>query len=126
MKRKDISEIKFVFGSEHQDKKIGRFIQIQDMNTFNDLLTYREQISKMIEISTDGEINDFDFIVDHLTMGGRPSRVHIMLGVPGKVKKEYNGDMNALLDKHQETIRQVVSSFGFPELFSRTIRWSIL
>lgn len=96
------------------------------MSTFNDLLKYRDKISRMIEISTNGEINDFDFMVDHLTMGGRPSRVTIMLGVPGKVKKEYDGDMNALMDKHQETVRQVVSSFGFPELFTRTIRWMVL
>ena len=96
------------------------------MNTFDDLLKYREKISKMIEVSTDGEIVDFDFMVDHLTMGGRPSIVTIMLAVPGKVKKEYDGDMNLLLDRHQETVRQVVSSFGFPELFNRTIRYMVL
>lgn len=80
----------------------------------------------MIDSLTDGEISDFDFMVDHLTMGGTPSRVTIMLAVPGRVKKEYDGDMNALMNKHEETIRQVVSSFGFPELFTRTIRWMVL
>lgn len=94
--------------------------------TFDDLLKHREQISRMIEISTNGEINDFDFIIDHLTMGRRPSIVTIMLGVPGRVKKEYDGDMNSLLNKHEDTIRQVVSSFGFPQLFSRTIRYQVL
>ena len=96
------------------------------MNTFDDLLKNREKISRMIELTTNGEINDFDFIIDHLTMGGRPSIVTIMLGVPGKVKKEYMGDMNKLLDNHVETVRQVISSFGFPELFGRTIRWQVL
>ena len=96
------------------------------MNTFDDLLKQRERISKMIRTITDGEIIDFDFIFDHLTMGGRPSIVTIMLGVPGKVKKKYGGNMNEIIDKHEDTIRQVISSFGFPELFTRSIRWTVL
>ena len=96
------------------------------MNTFNDFIKYREKISEMINSLTDGEITDFDYMVDHFTLGNTPSMISIMLAVPGRVKKEYDGDMNALIDKHQETIRQVVSSFGFPELFSKTIRWMVL
>lgn len=96
------------------------------MNTFDDLLKHREKISKMIQTVTDGEIIDFDFMIDHLTMGGRPSVVTIMLGVPGKVKKQYDGDMDVILDKHEDNIRQVISSFGFPELFSRSVRWMVL
>jgi len=96
------------------------------MNTFDDILKHREKISKMIQTVTNGEINDFDFIVDHLTMGGRPSVVTIMLGVPGRIKKQYDGDTDSILDKHEDNVRQVVSSFGFPELFSRSIRWMIL
>ena len=96
------------------------------MNTFDDLLKHREKISKMIQTVTDGEIIDFDFMIDHLTMGGRPSIVTIMLGVPAKVKKEYNHDFDAILDKHEDNIRQVISSFGFPELFSRSVRWMVL
>ena len=96
------------------------------MSTFDDLLKYREQISKMIEIETDGEITDWDFMVDHLTMGGRLSIVTIILSVPTKVKRQYDFDMDELLDKHEDTIRQVISVAGFPELFRRTIRYQVL
>lgn len=96
------------------------------MNTFDDISKHRDKISKMIQTVTDGEIIDFDFMVDHLTMGGIPSIVTIMLGVPGKIKKQYDGDMNAILNKHEDNIRQVISSFGFPELFSRSVRWMVL
>lgn len=96
------------------------------MNTFDDLLKYREQISKMIKSETNGEIIDWDFIVDHLTMGGRPSIVTFLLAVPAKVKRGYDFDMDELLDKHEDTIRQVISVAGFPELFSRTIRYQVL
>ena len=96
------------------------------MNTFDDILKNRERISKMIKTVSNGEINDFDFIIDHLTMGGRPSIVTIMLGVPARVKKEYNHDFDAILDKHEDNIRQVISFFGFSELFSRTVRWMMI
>lgn len=96
------------------------------MNTFNDLLKEREKISKMLQTVTKGEIIDFDFIIDHLTMGGRPSIITIMLGVPGKVKKQYNGDLDAIIDKHENNVTQVISAFGFPELFARTIKWTII
>lgn len=96
------------------------------MNSFDDLQKYREQIRDMIKLATNGEIVDFDFIVDFLTKGGRPSIVTIMLGVPAKVKREYDFDMNAILDKHEDTIRQVISTAGFPEVFSRTVQYQIL
>lgn len=96
------------------------------MKTFDDLQKYREEISQMLKQSTNGEISDFDFIIDHLTMGGGPSIVTIMLGVPAKVKREYDFDMNKLLDTHEDTIRWVISTAGFPELFSRTIRYQVL
>jgi len=41
------------------------------MNTFDDLLKNREKISKAVQDATEGEIIDFDFMIDHLTMGGR-------------------------------------------------------
>ena len=96
------------------------------MNTFDDLLKNREKISKAVQDATEGEIIDFDFMIDHLTMGGRPSIVTIMLSVPAKVKRNYDFDMDQLLDKHTETIRQIISVFGFPELFSRSIRYMVL
>lgn len=95
-------------------------------NTFDDLLKNREKVSKMLRTATNGEIIDFDFMIDFLTKGGRPGVVTIMLGVPGKVKKEFNGDTDAILDKHEDTVRQVISTFGFSELFNRTLRWMIL
>lgn len=94
--------------------------------TFDDLLKDREKISKILEKATGGKINDFDFIIDHLTMGGRPSIVTIMLGVPAKIKKEYDFDLDKIIDDNEEIIKIVVSSFGYPELFSRSIRWMIL
>jgi hypothetical protein len=96
------------------------------MDTFDDLQKYRERISDMLRIATDGEITNFDFIIDFLTKGGRPGIVTILLGVPSKVKREYDFDMNALLDKHEDTIRQVISASGFPDLFKRTIHYQIL
>ena len=96
------------------------------MNTFDDLFKYREQISKMIKSETNGEITDWDFIIDHLTMGGRPSIITFLLGVPAKVKREYDFDMDELLDKHEDTIRQVISVAGFPEVFNRTIHYQVL
>ena len=94
------------------------------MNTFDDLLKQREKISKAIKDATEGEIVDFDFIIDHLS--GRRPLVTIMLAIPAKIKREYDFDIDLILDKHSETIRQIISIFGFPELFSRTIKYMIL
>ena len=94
------------------------------MNTFDDLLKNREKISKAINVATESEIVDFDFIIDHLS--GRRPLITIMLSVPAKVKRKYDFDMDSLLDKHTETIRQIISVFGFPELFSRSIRYMVL
>lgn len=92
--------------------------------TLDELLKHRKKISKVLQASTMGEINDIDFIIDYVSTG-RPIFT-ILLGVPGKVKKKYNGDMDELLNRHQETISQVISSFGFPQVFSRTIKYSVL
>lgn len=94
------------------------------MNTFDDLLKNREKISKAINDATEGEIVDFDFIIDHLS--GRRPLITIMLAIPAKIKRKYDFDMDLLLDKHTETIRQIISVFGFPELFSRSVRYMIL
>lgn len=94
------------------------------MVTLDDLLKNRNQIAKMLDIVTNGEIVDIDFIIDHLSTG-RPI-ITIMVAVPGKVKKEYNMDMDLLLNKHEDSIRQVISSFGFPQMFSRTVRYMVL
>jgi len=124
MKRNDTSEIKFVFGSKLPDRKSGHSIPNKVMNTFDDLLKNRELISHMLNVMTNGEINDFDFIVDHMSIG-RPL-ITIMLGVPAKVKRKYNFDMDDLLNTHLETIRRVISTAGFPEVFTRSIQYSIL
>jgi len=94
------------------------------MNTFDDLLKNREKISKAISDATKGEIVDFDFIIDHLS--GRRPLVTIMLAIPAKIKRKYDFDTDLILDKHTETIRQIISVFGFPELFSRSIKYMIL
>ena len=94
------------------------------MNTFDDLLKNREKISKAINDATKGEIIDFDFIIDHLS--GRRPLITIMLAIPAKIKRKYDFDTDLILDKHTETIRQIISVFGFPELFSRSIRYMVL
>ena len=113
-----------LFGLEHRGKKIGHSIQTQVMNTFDDLLKNRELITHMLNVMTNGEINDFDFIVDHMSRG-RPL-ITIKLGVPAKVKRKYNFDMDDLLNTHMETIRRAISTAGFPEVFTRSIQYSIL
>jgi len=92
--------------------------------TLDELLKQRKNISKILQDSTMGEISDIDFIIDYVSTG-RPIFT-ILLEVPGKVKKKYRGNMDELLSNHQETIRQVVSSFGFPQAFTRTIKYQVL
>ena len=94
------------------------------MKTFDDLQKKRNAISHMLKVVTKGEINDFDFIVDHLSLG-RPL-VTFLLAVPAKVKRKYNFDMDELLNTHMENIRRVISTAGFPEIFSRSVQYSIL
>ena len=50
------------------------------------------------------------------------------MAVPAVVKRDYryNGGEDAILDKHMETIRQVVSASGFPEVFSRSVSYHVL
>lgn len=94
------------------------------MITIDDLQKNRDIISKMISQETDNEITDFDFIVDYVSTG-RPI-ITFLLGVPAKIKREYEFDMDELLDKHTDTIRQVISIVGFPEIFKKTILYHIL
>ena len=94
------------------------------MKTYDDLSKDRKAIAKLLSFATDGEISDFDFILDHISQS-RPI-VTILLGVPAKVKRKYNFDMDELLDTHMTTIRQVISTAGYPELFSRTVSYQIL
>lgn len=94
------------------------------MKTFDNLIKDRELISRMLRKATRGEINDFDFIVDYVSTG-RPI-VRFMFAVPGKIKKQYDGDMIKLLDNHDETIKSVISAAGYPEIFSRSIVSSVL
>ena len=95
-----------------------------DMSIFDDLQKNRKLISQMLKSETNGEISDFDFIVSFVSFG-KPI-VTILLGVPAKVKREYDFDMDELLDKHEDTIRQVISVVGFPEVFNRTIHYQVL
>ena len=96
------------------------------MGTFDDLQKNRKLISKMLKKETDGEIVNFDFIVSHISFG-KPI-VTFLLAVPAVVKRDYryNGGEDAILDKHMETIRQVVSAAGFPEVFSRSVSYHVL
>lgn len=94
------------------------------MNSFDDLQKSRNLISKMLEKETNGEIIDFDFLVDYLSRG-KPL-ITLIFSVPAKVKRKYNFDMNFLLDKHLETIENVISSIGFNGLFSKTLKYHIL
>lgn len=94
------------------------------MKTFDDLNKDRKLISRMLNKATNGEITDFDFIVNFQSTG-RPT-VILMLAVPGKIKKEYNGNMESLLDTHKENIKNIVSIAGYPEIFSRPIEYIAL
>lgn len=94
------------------------------MKTYDDLQRDRKVIAKLLSSATDGEISDFDFIIDYVS-SSRPI-ITILLGVPAKVKREYDFDMDNFLDTHMETIRQVLSFAGYPNLFSRTVSYQIL
>ena len=92
--------------------------------TLDDIVKNRKKIAKILRDSTNGEIHDIDFIIDYVSTG-RPI-LTFLIGVPAKVKKQYGGDMDELINRHEETIRQVVSSFGFYPAFTRTIKYSVL
>lgn len=94
------------------------------MNSFDDLQKSRGLISKMLEKETDGEIIDFDFLVDYLSRG-KPM-ITLVFSVPAKVKRKYHFDMDFFLDKHMDTIENVISAIGFPSIFSKTLKYHIL
>lgn len=94
------------------------------MNTFDDLQKNRKAISQMLSSATNGEISDFDFVVSFISFG-KPV-VTILLAVPAKVKREYDFDMDRFLNIHMDTIRQVISAAGYPELYKRRVNYQFL
>lgn len=94
------------------------------MNSFDDLQKSRDLISNMLVKETDGEIIDFDFLVDYMSRG-RPI-ITLIFSVPAKIKRKYHFNMDALLDNHLESIQNVISAVGFSEIFSKTIKYHVL
>lgn len=92
--------------------------------SLEDFSKFRNKIATLLNKSTNGEITDIDFFVDYLSRG--KGIVTIMLSVPAKIKKKYDGDVDSLMDKHLDTVRQVLTSTGFGSLFSKTIIYQVL
>jgi hypothetical protein len=92
----------------------------------DDLQKSRPVIVKMLQKVTDGEINDFDFIVDFLSHNRGGAKVTFLFGIPGRVKKDYEGNTDEIIDKHLDSIYSVLSTAGFPEVTKRSISYQVL
>lgn len=94
------------------------------MESFDDLQKNRTLISKMLNKQTKGEITDFDFFVDYLNI--KKGHITFMFAVPAKVKKEYNMDVDAIIAKHFDTIKRILSVAGFPSIMNRSYQYVVL
>ncbi|NBO23427.1 hypothetical protein EBU94_08850 [bacterium] len=97
---------------------------MSSITIYSRLKDNRENISKIISRVTGGEILDLDYMVDSTSYGR--TVVTIFVVVPAKVKRQYDMDMNLFLDKYDDTIRYVISSFGLSDIFKNTIKYMVL
>lgn len=94
------------------------------MQTLDELQKNRELISALLKKETDGEIVDFDFIIDYVT-NFKPV-LTILLSVPAETKRKYDFSSDRILDNNFEKIKRVISASGFPKIFSKQINFQIL
>lgn len=89
---------------------------------YYELADDRKLISSLLENLTDGEIVGFDFFY----VNDFKPYYTFLFTVPAKIQREYDNDMITLLNKHEETIRQVISSVGHAEIFKSSITYQVL
>lgn len=79
-------------------------------------------IQKMLGNVTNNEIIVFDFVVDYSNY--RVPKITLLFGFSGEILRKYNGDGSYIIDEHLDSIKNVLSIAGFPELTDRTVRWT--
>ena len=92
----------------------------------DELQKLRPTIAKMLTKLTGGEIIDFDFISDYLSHNRGRVNITWLFAVPGKVKKEYDGDMDKLMDKHFNTVTDVLKAVGAGDLIKTSMKYQVL
>ncbi len=94
------------------------------MKTFDDLQKDRRIIKDLFFKFTNGEIDDFDFIVDFLSRG-KP-KVTFLLSVPAFIKKKYDMKLDDIIEKHLRNIRFILSSLGYSNILKKPIDFQVL
>ena len=94
--------------------------------SLEELQKMRPVITKMLQKVTGGEINDFDFIVDFLSHNRGNPKITLLFSVPGRVKKQYDGDMDKLMDNHFKSITEVLKTVGFGKLINTSLSYQVL
>lgn len=94
------------------------------MKTFDDLQKDRGIIKDLFSKFTNGEINDFDFIVDFLSRG--VPKVTFLLGVPSYIKKKYDMKSDEIIEKHLRNMRFVLSTLGYGNILKKPIDFQVL
>lgn len=94
------------------------------MKTFDDLQKDREIIKDLFNKFTNGEIIDFDFIVDFIS-SGKP-KLTVLLSSPAQVKKKYDMKLDTIIGNNIRNMQFVLKSLGYSNLFKGAVNFQIL